>query len=132
MGVRQSCGGAPYGAPLVSLPQCKELRALGTNAGKAAADLTSFRITGYEANQPTGMPKTTPVHDALCVAALADPSLIATKFVNAVIETRGEYTIGRTVVDHEKRTKRAPNCHVAFAAERDKFFALLKNNFAAR
>jgi inosine-uridine nucleoside N-ribohydrolase len=95
MGVRQSCGGAPYGAPLVSLPQCKELRALGTNAGKAAADLTSFRITGYEANQPTGMPKTTPVHDALCVAALADPSLIATKFVNAVIETRGEYTIGR-------------------------------------
>jgi len=48
-----------------------------------------------------------------------------------VIETRGEYTIGRTVVDHEKRTKRAPNCHVAFAAERDKFFALLKNTFAA-
>jgi inosine-uridine nucleoside N-ribohydrolase len=87
--------------------------------------------TGYEANQPTGMPKTAPVHDALCVAALADPSLIATKFVNAVIETRGEYTIGRTVVDHEKRTKRAPNCHVAFAAERDKFFALLKNTFAA-
>jgi inosine-uridine nucleoside N-ribohydrolase len=48
-------------------------------------------------------------------------SLIATKFVNVVIETRGEYTIGRTVVDHEKRTKRAPNCHVAFAAERDEF-----------
>lgn len=47
------------------------------------------------------------------------------------VETRGECTIGRTVVDHEKRTKRAPNCHVAFAAERDKFFALLKNTFAA-
>ncbi|MFZ0209372.1 MAG: hypothetical protein WAL59_25235 [Roseiarcus sp.] len=45
----------------------------------------------------------------------------ASEFVNVVIETRGEYTIGRTVVDHEKRTKRAPNCHVAFAAERDKF-----------
>jgi len=68
---------------------------------------------------------------ALLLLALADPSLIATKFANAVIETRGEYTIGRTVVDHEKRTKRAPNCHVAFAAERDKFFALLKNTFAA-
>ena len=116
---------------LVSLAQCEELRALGTNAGKAAADLIAFRITGYEANQPTGMPNTAPVHDALCIAALVDPSLIATKFVNVVIETRGEYTIGRTVVDHEKRTKRAPNCHVAFAAERDKFFALLKNTFAA-
>jgi len=101
----------------VSLAQCEELRALGTNAGKAAADLIAFRITGYEANQPTGMPNTAPVHDALCIAALVDPSLIAMKFVNVVIETRGEYTIGRTVVDHEKRTKRAPNCHVAFAAE---------------
>ena len=116
---------------LVSIAQCEELRALGTNAGKAAADLIAFRITGYEANQPTGVPNTAPVHDALCIAALVEPSLIATKFVNVVIETRGEYTIGRTVVDHEKRTKRAPNCHVAFAAERDEFFALLKNTFAA-
>jgi len=116
---------------LVSLAQCEELRALGTNAGKAAADLIAFRITGYEANQPTGMPNTAPVHDALCIAALVEPSLIATKFVNVVIETRGEYTIGRTVVDHEKRTKRAPNCHVAFAAERGRFFALLKDTFAA-
>ena len=87
-----------------------------------AADLIAFRITGYEANQPTGMQNTAPVHDALCIAALVDPSLIATRFVN---------TIGRTVVDHEKRTKRAPNCHVAFAAERDKFFALLKDTFVA-
>jgi inosine-uridine nucleoside N-ribohydrolase len=47
-----------------------------------------------------------------------------------VIETRGEYTIGRTVVDHEKRTKRTPNCHVAFAADRAKFFAFLKSTFA--
>ena len=116
---------------LVSLAQCEELRALGTNAGKAAADLIAFRITGYEANQPTGVPNTAPVHDALCIAALVDPSLIATKFVNVVIETRGEYTIGRTVVDHEKRTKRAPNCHVALAADRYRFFALLKRTFAA-
>jgi hypothetical protein len=35
------------------------------------------------------MPNTAPVHNALCIAAL-DPSLIATKFVNIVIETRGD------------------------------------------
>jgi inosine-uridine nucleoside N-ribohydrolase len=115
---------------LVSSPQCEELRALGTNAGKAAADLVGFRIKGYEANQPTGTPQTAPVHDALCIAALVDPSIISTKFVNVVIETRGEYTIGRTVVDHEKRTKRTPNCHVAFTADREKFFAFLKDTFA--
>jgi inosine-uridine nucleoside N-ribohydrolase len=115
---------------LVSLAQCEELRALGTNAGKATADLVTFRIKGYEANQPTGTPQTAPVHDALCIAALVDPSIITTKFVNVVIETRGEYTIGRTVVDHEKRTKRTPNCHVAFGADRAKFFAFLKDTFA--
>jgi len=115
---------------LVSLAQCEELRALGTNAGKAAADLVAFRIAGYEANQPTGTPRTAPVHDALCIAALVDPSVITTKFVNVVVETRGEFTIGRTVVDHEKRTKRAPNCHVAFGADREAFFALLKATFA--
>jgi inosine-uridine nucleoside N-ribohydrolase len=38
-----------------------------------AADLIAFRITGYEANQPTGMQNTAPVHDALCIAALVDP-----------------------------------------------------------
>jgi inosine-uridine nucleoside N-ribohydrolase len=116
---------------LVSLAQCEELRALGTPAGKAAADLVSFRITGYEANQPTGTPKTAPVHDALCIAALVEPSVITTRFVNVVVETRGEFTIGRTVVDHEKRTKRAPNCHVAFGADRNGFFALMKDTFAA-
>ena len=116
---------------LVSREQCDQLTALGTNAGKAAADLIAFRITGYEANQPTGTPQTAPVHDALCIAALVDPSIITTKFVNVVIETRGEYTVGRSVVDHEKRTKRAPNCHVAFDADRNRFFAFLKETFAA-
>ena len=115
---------------LISLTQCEELRALRTHAGEATADLVAFRIKGYEANQPTGTPQSAPVHDALCIAALVDPSVITTKFVNVVIETRGEYTIGRTVVDHEKRTKRTPNCHVAFGADRAKFFAFLKATFA--
>ena len=115
---------------LISSAQCEELRALRTHAGEATADLVAFRIKGYEANQPTGTPQSAPVHDALCIAALIDPSVITTKFVNVVIETRGEYTIGRTVVDHEKRTKRTPNCHVAFGADRAKFFAFLKATFA--
>jgi len=116
---------------LVSLAQCEELRALGTPAGEASADLVAYRIAGYEANQPTGTPNAAPVHDALCIAALIDPSVVTTKFVNVVVETRGEYTVGRTVVDHERRTKRAPNCHVAFGADRDRFFAFLKQTFAA-
>jgi inosine-uridine nucleoside N-ribohydrolase len=115
---------------LVSLEQCGQLRALGTPAGIAAANLIEYRIKGYEANQPTGVPETAPVHDAVCVAALVDPSIIETKFVNIVIETKGEFTIGRTVVDHEKRTTRVPNCHVAFHADRSAFFSMISTIFA--
>ncbi len=115
---------------LISLDQCKQLRALGSPAGAAAAAVVEHRISGYEANQPTGVPQTAPVHDAVCIAALVDPSVIDTKFLNVVIETQGEYTIGRTVVDHEKRTTRPPNCHVALGADRAKFFAMLMATFA--
>jgi inosine-uridine nucleoside N-ribohydrolase len=115
---------------LISLEQCAELRALGSKAGEGAAALIEYRIVGYEAHQPTGVPRTAPVHDALCIAALLDPTVIVTKHLNVVVETHGEYTIGRTVVDHEKRTTRPPNCHVALGADREKFFALLTSTFA--
>jgi inosine-uridine nucleoside N-ribohydrolase len=36
---------------LISLEQCAALRALGSNAGEAAAKLVEFRISGYKANQ---------------------------------------------------------------------------------
>ena len=37
---------------LVSLAECETLRALNGAAGKGAAELIAFRISGYEANQP--------------------------------------------------------------------------------
>jgi len=115
---------------LVSRADCARLRALGTPAGQATADLVEFRIKGYEAHQPTGTPQSAPVHDALCVASLVDRSLIETQFVNVVVETIGEYTVGATIVDHRQRTTRKPNCHVAFHADAAGFIAMLENVFA--
>ncbi|HXW19184.1 MAG TPA: nucleoside hydrolase [Roseiarcus sp.] len=117
---------------LISLDQCRKLRALNSPAGKAAADFIEYRIAGYQANQPTGLPDTAPVHDALCIAALVDSAAIRTERLNVVVETMGEYTIGRTVVDHERRTTRAPNCYVALGADREKFFSILLTTFAKR
>lgn len=114
---------------LVSREQCATLRALGTPAGKAAADVIEFRINGYQTNQPTGVPDTAPVHDALCIAALLRPEVITTRHLNCVIETKGEYTVGRTVVDHEYRTKREPNCDVALGADRALFVSMLTETF---
>lgn len=115
---------------LVSREQCEMLRALGSPASKASAEIIEHRINGYEETQPTGTPQTAPVHDAVCVAALVDRNIIETKHVNVVIETQGEHTIGRTVVDHERRTTRTPNCHVAFHAKREPFVAMLSEIFA--
>jgi inosine-uridine nucleoside N-ribohydrolase len=117
---------------LVSKSQCDMLRDLGSPASIASADIIEHRIKGYEETQPTGTPLSAPVHDAVCIAALVDRDVIETKHVNVVIETLGEYTIGRTVVDHEKRTKREPNCHVAFGANREAFVAMLTEVFAPR
>jgi inosine-uridine nucleoside N-ribohydrolase len=114
---------------LVSFEQCQLLRALGSPAATASADIIEHRILGYEANQPTGVPRTAPVHDAVCIAALLDSSIIETKFLNVVIETQGEFTMGRTVIDHEKRTTRPANCHVAFHANRTVFVELLMRTF---
>ncbi len=43
------------------------------------------------------------VHDAVCIAVFVDLNTIETKQVNVVIETIGQCTIGRTVVDHGRR-----------------------------
>ncbi len=117
---------------LISLDQCRRMRALQTPAGEAAAQLIEYRIAGYQANQPTGVPETAPVHDALCIAALVDGKVIETRHLNVVVETKGDYTIGRTIVDHERRTTRPPNCHVALHADRERFFDILLANFAKR
>jgi inosine-uridine nucleoside N-ribohydrolase len=115
---------------LVSLSQTRALRALKTPAGTASADIIDYRISGYQTNQPTGTPETAPVHDALCIAYLLHPEVITLKHVNTVIETKGEYTIGRTAVDHEFRTKRPKNSYVAFGADRELFVKLLTDTFS--
>lgn len=114
---------------LVSREQTQAMRDLDTPAGKAAADIIEFRINGYQTNQPTGIPDTAPVHDALCIAYLVQPEVITTRHLNCVIETKGEHTVGRTVVDHEYRTKREPNCHVALDADRMIFVVMMTKVF---
>ncbi len=66
-----------------------------------------------------------PIHDALTVAAVIDPTVITTRSCNVVVETRGEYTRGCTVVDRYGVTGRPPNADVTFDVDRDRFIALM-------
>jgi inosine-uridine nucleoside N-ribohydrolase len=116
---------------LVSGEKCRELAALGTNAGLAAARFIEQRIRGYDATQPMAVAGSAPVHDALCVAYLVEPDIIQTQHRHVDVETHGTLTTGRTVIDTHFRGGKPPNCHVAFGADQNRFCDILIQTFGA-
>jgi inosine-uridine nucleoside N-ribohydrolase len=117
---------------LVSQEDCGRLRALGTPAALAAAVFTEKRIEGYDTTQPMHRLGAAPVHDALAVCAIIDPTIVTTEFINVDVETTGELTDGRTVCDFKRRSKRAPNVHFATDADEPKFVRMLMEILGGR
>jgi inosine-uridine nucleoside N-ribohydrolase len=115
---------------LVSRDDCDRLAALGTPAGLAAAEFIGHRIGVHDAFQKVEVPHAAPVHDALAVAAVIDPTLITTRRLNVAVETDGAFTVGRTVIDTHSRSRREPNCWVAVDADAPRFVDLLATTFA--
>ncbi|MBY3308009.1 nucleoside hydrolase [Rhizobium laguerreae] len=114
---------------LVTGEQAKALEDLGSNAGIAASRFIAQRIKGYDATQPMKVSGAAPVHDAVCVAYLVRPDLLETRHVNIVVETQGMHTVGRTVIDVNRRGNNEPNGHVAFGAQADIFIEMLMTVF---
>ena len=110
---------------LVSGEDCRALRALGTPAGEAAARFTEKRIDGYDATQPMHRAGAAPVHDALAVCAIIDPSVVTTHLIPVDVETGGELSVGRTVCDFRFRSGRPANEHFAMDADEPKFVRML-------
>ena len=115
---------------LVSTERSRRLEGLGTTAGLAASRFIDQRIRAYDANQPMEELNAAPVHDALCVAFMLDPTVVTTLFRHVDVETNGALTVGRTVVDTHRRNLKDPNCHVAFGADREKFCEFLESTLA--
>jgi inosine-uridine nucleoside N-ribohydrolase len=90
-------------------------------AGKLVADLYNFysrfhaREYGWDG---------APVHDAVAVGHVIDPTLLETVHRGVVIDTGPELSRGRTHVDLRGRTWQ-PNCHVAKNIDAKRFLALL-------
>ena len=66
-----------------------------------------------------------PIHDAVAVAHLIDPTLVQTVEANVEIELQSDLCVGRTVVDRWRVTDRPVNCHVGLGIDRDRFVTLL-------
>jgi len=96
---------------------------IGSPYAKAAASFMLERIEGYKIfDKQMGALNATPVHDALCIAAILDPDIleeVVECFVD--IDCDGELTDGRTVCDVNFRTGNPPNAKLALSANREKF-----------
>ncbi len=113
---------------LITKEDCKRLRALGTFAGDFAARLCEQRIAVHNANDPLEIPDSAPVHDALAVAYVIDPSVLRdVRRVNLNIGL-GDFAEGCTIVDGRRRDNEK-NCLFAFDGDRFKFVQILCEAF---
>jgi inosine-uridine nucleoside N-ribohydrolase len=114
---------------LVTKADCEAFEALGTPAGTAAARFIGRRVDAYARGGRVAAQDAAPVHDALCTAYLVAPDVVTARDLHVRVETRGERTLGRTVMDTRTHGE-APNCRVAFDADARKFVRLLTEVFA--
>jgi inosine-uridine nucleoside N-ribohydrolase len=111
---------------LVSTADAGRLRALGTPAGEAAARFVLKRIDGYDATQPMPhRPGAAPVHDALAVCSIIDPSIVTTHAIPVDVEVAGELSVGRTVCDFRFRGGKPANVEFAMGADEPRFVRML-------
>ena len=103
------------------------LRGTG-RAGKAVAELSDFFQRFHESRYGFDG---SPIHDALAVAEVIDPTLVTTVTCNVEIETASQYCDGRTVVDRWLVTDRTRNCRAGVDVEADRFLELLVERISA-
>jgi inosine-uridine nucleoside N-ribohydrolase len=111
---------------LVASAHTEELRRAG-RVGEVVAELLDFygvfhrEVYGFDGS---------PVHDAVAVAHVIDPTLLATAHMNVQVDLESQLCRGRTVVDLWRRTGLEPNAHVATAIDAERFLTLLHERLA--
>ncbi len=100
----------------------EKIAKMGGPVSRVVAPLLSFFAkTNLEVFNIDGAP----LHDPLTVAYLLDNTILHTEKLHVDIETRGEFTSGRTVVDIYKITNKKPNVDVALKVNVEKFKQLI-------
>jgi inosine-uridine nucleoside N-ribohydrolase len=112
---------------LMTPDHTQRLAAAG-RAGKLVADLYDFYARFHESRYGWDG---APVHDAVAVAHVIDPTLLTTTHCGVVIDTGPEPSRGRTHVDTRHAMGWAPSCHAAVEIESDRFLELLITRIAS-
>ena len=106
---------------LFTSAHAERLRGTG-KAGKAVAELADFFL---EFHRQRYRFDGAPIHDAMAVAHVIEPTLVETLECNVAIETASEYCDGRTVVDRWLVTDLPRNAHAGLDVDADRFLELL-------
>jgi inosine-uridine nucleoside N-ribohydrolase len=107
------------------------VRARGGERAEFVADLIHHFATAYNSVY-FGMERGGPLHDPCAVLALTHPQLFTFSDQHVVVETRGQYTRGMTVVDQRSTTwVKPPNTRVAEAIHADAARAVMHDVIAA-
>src|SRR5919202_4822495 len=98
--------------------EIRHLRTLG-RLGEVAAELATFSTGTYRSVYRFAAP---PIHDAVAVAAVAEPGILETRPMRVEIECEGELTRGETVCDLNDVWGKPPNAEVGVGVNRAAFF----------
>ena len=107
---------------LVTPDRLEAIRGLGTPLSGTVVELLEF-YSIYDQTRRGRMGA--PLHDPCVIAYLLNPGLFRGRSCHVAVETRGEHTLGRTVVDWSGRTRHPPNALVINEIDADGFFALM-------
>ena len=99
----------------------ERLRGAG-KAGKAVAELADFFLEFHRRRYRFDG---APIHDAMAVAQVIDPTLVTTLECNISIETESQFCDGRTVVDRWLATDLPRNAHAGIDVDAERFLELL-------
>ena len=112
---------------LFTREHAERLRSTG-RAGRFVAELSDFFQQFHERSYGFGG---SPIHDAMAIAHVIDPTLVTTRHANVAVETRSELCDGRTVVDLRGVTGREPNADVGVDVDAERFLELLVSRIAS-
>jgi purine nucleosidase len=111
---------------LVTPPRLEAIGRLDTPLSRTVVGLLEF----YNLYETRRGRVGAPLHDPCVIAYLLEPGLFRGRTCHVAIETRGEHTLGRTVVDWSGRTSQPPNATVINEIDAAGFFALLTERLA--
>lgn len=108
---------------LVYKEEVEKFRESGGKVSTMVAELLDFF---FKFHRDTGFAGS-PLHDPCAVAYVIDPALFSSKLCHVDIETKGEFTLGATVVDYNDVLKKDKNVEVLFDIDRERFIEMLVN-----